>query len=416
MATGMAIMGFGGGALVGTPLIKYLLDFFYRSPDYLGLEDAILGITTNPAGVQFVELAGRLREIVVLTPHESVIRSGHPPAGFYVVGTGDSGVAGTFLVLGIAYFVFMIVAALFYRIPANDWKPRGWAPPDERLNTSSMISTRNVGITSATRTPQFWMLWIVLCFNVTAGIGIFSVAKTMMVEIFGDTLRSRSIAVDSFAEGFVLMTSVANLVGRFFWASVSDHVGRKSTYTVFFVAGMILYLAIPWTAGDWGSSDSMIPLVLFYIAAMLIFTMYGGGFATIPAYLADLFGSKFVGGIHGRLLTAWSVAGLLGPFALTSLRERSISSAIHEVSAVVDPARFAEHFRMSTDNLDALIAAKTVTISRLMEIAPPGTANPTATVYNSTMYLMAGLLGIALIANLLVRPVHAKHHLDNGCS
>lgn len=412
MATGMAIMGFGGGALVGTPLIKFLLNLFYRAPEYLGPEGTVAGITTNAAGVEFIEMAGRLREVVVLSAHESLNRAGHPAPGLYLVGTGDSGAAGTFVVLGIAYFLVMLVAALFYRIPAPDWKPAGWSPPDDLLATRKMISSRNVGIAAATKTPQFFLLWIVLCFNVTAGIGIFSVAKTMMVEIFGDTLRTRAIDVDSFAEGFVLMTSVANLAGRFFWASISDHLGRKSTYTIFFVAGVALYLAIPWTAREAGSSSDIAPLVLFYVATMLIFTMYGGGFATIPAYLADLFGSKFVGGIHGRLLTAWSLAGLLGPFALTYLREQSVASAIRQIAATVDPTKFAEKFHVPVENLEALMAAKTVTITKLLEIAPPGTVDPTATVYNSTMYLMAALLAIALLANLAVRPVDARHHLE----
>ncbi|MBI3861693.1 MAG: OFA family MFS transporter [Planctomycetia bacterium] len=414
MATGMAIMGFGGGALVGTPLIKTLLNVFYRAPQYLGVEGTVADVTTNAAGVQFVELAGQLHEVVVLSTQEALVRAGSPPAGLYVVGTGNSGAAATFVALGIGYFFVMLVAALFYRIPAPDWKPQGWAPPDERLSTRKMISTAVVGISAATRTPQFSLLWIVLCFNVTAGIGILGVAKTMMVEIFGDTLREKQISVDGFAEVFVLMTSLANLGGRFFWASVSDHVGRKTTYTVFFVAGIALYLSIPWTAHRTGLSSDVTPLVLFYAATMLIFTMYGGGFATIPAYLADLFGSKFVGGIHGRLLTAWSIAGLLGPFALTSLRERAVGHALHRLAAAVDPQQFIERFHVSAENLDALIAAKTVTIPKLMEIAPPGTIDPTATVYNSTMFLMAALLAVALVANLLVRPVDARHHERAG--
>ena len=145
---------------------------------------------------------------------------------------------------------------------------------------------------------------------------------------------------------------------------------------------------------------------------MLIFTMYGGGFATIPAYLADLFGARYVGGIHGRLLTAWSTAGVLGPLALTSLRERAVAQAMRQLAAKVDPRAFQEEFHAPLEHLDALVAAKTVTISKLLEIAPPGTVDPTATVYNPTMYLMAALLVIALLANLLVRPVEAKHHLD----
>ncbi|MBS0266112.1 MAG: OFA family MFS transporter [Planctomycetes bacterium] len=410
MATGMAIMGFGGGALVGTPVIKFLLQQFSLLPDYLGPEGAVVGLTTNSAGVQFADVAGALREVVVLTAHEALARPGQPDPGYYVTGTGSTGIAGTFVVLGVVYFVVMLTAALFYRIPAADWKPAGWTPPDDRRAVQRMISTENVTIGRAMLTPQFWLLWIVLCFNVTAGIGIFSVAKTMMVEIFGDTLRSRAIAVDSFAEGFVLMTSVANLVGRFFWASVSDHLGRQRTYTLFFVAGIVLYLAIPWTAQTASAGPSLTALILFYLATMLIFTMYGGGFATIPAYLADLFGLRFVGGIHGRLLTAWSLAGLLGPYALTSLRERSVAQAMRQLAAQIDPAAFAERFHVDASHLEQLIAAKTVTISRLLEISPAGTVDPTATVYNSTMYFMSALLAVALGANLLVRPVHPRHH------
>jgi len=179
------------------------------------------------------------------------------------------------------------------------------------------------------------------------------------------------------------------------------------------VAGTALYLSIPWAAYQGSVSHDVVWLAVFYAATMLIFTMYGGGFATIPAYLADLFGSRYVGGIHGRLLTAWSTAGVLGPLALTSLRERAVGQAIRQLAATVDHRKFYEKFRAPPEQLDALVAAKTVTIAKLMEIAPPGTVDPTATVYNSTMCLMAVLLILALVANLLVRPVDAKHHLDD---
>jgi hypothetical protein len=152
-------------------------------------------------------------------------------------------------------------------------------------------------------------------------------------------------------------------------------------------------------------------LVGFYAATMIIFTLYGGGFATIPAYLADLFGTKFVGGIHGRLLTAWSTAGVIGPWAITSLRERSLHYAIRDVASHVDPSRFAEKFSAPISDLDSLVAAKTVTLQRLMEIAPSGTVDPSATLYNSTMFVMAGLLAVALVANWWIRPVAARHHL-----
>src|SRR6185436_859005 len=101
-------------------------------------------------------------------------------------------------------------------------------------------------------------------------------------------------------------------------------------------------------------SPSLVWLIVFYAVTMIIFTMYGGGFATIPAYLADLFGTRFVGGIHGRLLTAWSVAGVLGPWTLTWFRERSIQSAIRQLVAQIDPARFREAFGAPAEQLDEL--------------------------------------------------------------
>jgi hypothetical protein len=147
---------------------------------------------------------------------------------------------------------------------------------------------------------------------------------------------------------------------------------------------------------------------------MLIFTMYGGGFATIPAYLADVFGTKFVGGIHGRLLTAWSTAGVLGPLAITSLRENAVARAITDLASKVDPQRFQERFGASLAQLDQLVAAKTVTIARLVEIMPAGTVDPTPSLYNSTMYLMAALLAIGLVANALMKPVNPRHYLPEG--
>ena len=198
-----------------------------------------------------------------------------------------------------------------------------------------MISTHNVDIDEALRTRQFYLVWIVLCFNVTAGIGVLGVAKTMMTEIFASSMPG--IVDGAFAATYVLMISVFNMVGRFFWASASDYLGRRTTYTIFFVLGILLYLSIPLTVRGVNASSGVEWLVVFYAATMIIFTMYGGGFATIPAYLADLFGTRFVGGIHGRLLTAWSMAGVLGPLAITSLRENAVLKAIDRLARSVDP-------------------------------------------------------------------------------
>ena len=179
----------------------------------------------------------------------------------------------------------------------------------------------------------------------------------------------------------------------------------------FFALGIALYVSIPYTAYQVSVSPAVLWLIYFYAVTMIIFTMYGGGFATIPAYLADMFGTKYVGGIHGRLLTAWSTAGVLGPLAITSLRESSVNSAINELVTLIDPAAFRAAFGTGVDQLDVLVTQNSVTIARLMEIAPSGTIDPTSSIYNSTMILMAVLLGIALVSNALMRPVDPKHHL-----
>ena len=407
MAAGMAIMGFGGGAMIGAPLKEFLIRFFYSSPDFLGRVEEVFLVTEG--GKRFASLAGELREVVVVGANDVSQMLMPGPEGVYLVGTGTTGVAATFLALGAIYLAVMLLAAFSYRIPAPGWKPEGWRPPEERDAARKMISRNDVGIDQALKTPQFYLLWVVLCFNVTAGIGVLGVAKTMMTEIFGTTLPG--IVDGTFAATYVLMISVFNMGGRFFWASVSDYLGRKTTYTIFFVLGTLLYLSIPYTARQAAVSSAAFWLVFFYIATLLIFTMYGGGFATIPAYLADLFGARFVGGIHGRLLTAWSTAGVLGPLAITSLRKTALDRALENLARSVDPAAFAAKFGAPLEQLDELVAQKTVTIAKLMEMAPPGTLDPSSTLYNSTMFLMAGLLIVALLANAWVRPVDARHHL-----
>ncbi|MEE8249198.1 MAG: OFA family MFS transporter [Gammaproteobacteria bacterium] len=409
MATGMAIMGFGGGAMIGAPLKESLIGLFYRPADYLGSVDQVELITE--AGRRFAEVAGELREIVVVgaTDVASMIVPG--PEGVYVVGTGSVGVAQTFFVIGLIYFLVMMIAAFSYRIPAPDWKPEGWTPPDEAHRAKRMISNNEVHIDEALKTRQFYQLWIVLCFNVTAGIGVLSVARTMMTEIFGTTLPA--IVDGAFAATYVVMISVFNMVGRFFWASISDFLGRKTTYWIFFALGIVLYLSIPYSARQVSVSPVVLWLIYFYAATMIIFTMYGGGFATIPAYLADIFGTKYVGGIHGRLLTAWSTAGVLGPLAITSLRESAINNAIQDLVTKVDPQAFRSAFGAGLEQLDVLVEQRTVTIAKLMDIAPAGTVDPTSSVYNTTMYLMAVLLGIALLSNAYMRPVDDRHHMKS---
>ncbi len=407
MATGMAIMGFGGGAMIAKFTIDKLLEKFYRLPEYLGTVESIELITEG--GRRFAEISGNMVEVVVVGVNEvsRMIVPGDP--GVYIVGTGSSGAAQTFLSLGIVYFIIMTIAAFSYRIPPEGWSPKGWVPPKD--SKSKLVTQNHVHIDQALKTPQFYLLWIVLCFNVTAGIGVIGVAKTMMIEIFGSSLPY--IVTAAFAGTYVLMISVFNMIGRIFWASMSDYIGRKTTYFIFFSLGILLYVSIPFSAKSMSIDPSVTYLVLFYVASMIIFTMYGGGFATIPAYLADIFGTRYVGGIHGRLLTAWSTAGVLGPLAITQLRQRSLENSINELASKIEPEKFLDTYGESIENLSELVKQKTVTISNLMQIAPEGTVNPSATLYNTTMFAMAGLLAIAFVANLLITAVNRKHHMTN---
>jgi MFS family permease len=289
MATGMAIMGFGGGALIGGPLAEELMKRF---------------ASTTSVGA-----------------HEAM------------------------LVMAGLYAVSMIFGAIIIRVPAADWKPEGWVPKE---TTARLVTTASVSVDTAWKTPQFWMLWVVLCMNVSAGIGILGQASPMIQDMFKVTPAA--------AAGYVGLLSLCNLGGRFFWSSMSDIIGRKGIYCIYFILGAALYASVPWTQGQ-GS------VTLFVIATGLILTMYGGGFATIPAYLRDLFGSYQVGAIHGRLITAWSMAAIIGP-------------------QLVD--------RLSVANKKTMAPEQA---------------------YNSIFHLMVGLLIVGLIANLLVHPVNEKHHL-----
>jgi MFS family permease len=292
MATGMAIMGFGGGALIASPLSVWLMQKF-----------------SGPTHV---------------------------------------GVAETFLVMGIVYFCFMSIGAAIVRVPRPGWQPAGYVPPSQ---PKKLITTENVHVDQALKTPQFYLLWGVLCLNVTAGIGVLGQASAMSQEMFPG--RVTAVA----AAGFVGLMSLFNMVGRFFWASTSDLIGRRNTYMIFFALGIILYAFVPTT----GQVHSV---TLFVLAYCIIISMYGGGFATIPAYLKDVFGVHYVGAIHGRLLTAWSAAGIFGPVLVNYIREYQINHGVAKADA-----------------------------------------------YTVTMYIMAGLLFVGFLCNYFMTPVHERHHL-----
>ena len=313
MATGMAIMGFGGGAMIGSPLANELMKKF-----------------STPT---------------------------------------DPGVATTFLVMAAIYFVFMMGGALGYRVPASGWKPKGWTPPVADASRT-MITHGHVHVSKVWGIPQFWLVWMVLCMNVSAGIGVIGISSPMLQEVFGGQLIGNDLrfgaldkpqlaAIATVAAGFTALLSLFNIGGRFFWASLSDRLGRKLTYVVFFVLGGLLYASIPASAGA-GSK------LLFVGAFCIILSMYGGGFATVPAYLADLFGTQMVGAIHGRLLTAWATAGILGPVVVNYMREYQLGLGI-----------------------------------------------PREQVYNQTMFILVGMLVVGLICNLLIKPLDAKWFMND---
>lgn len=313
MATGMAIMGFGGGAMIGSPLATKLMTYF-----------------ATPTSV---------------------------------------GVWQTFVALALIYAVFMLAGSLGYRVPPLGWKPANWTPPAAKGN--DMIATRHVHLNKAHKTPQFWLLWIVLCMNVSAGIGIIGAAAPMLQETFGGALIGQpelgfdaikqdallTAAAASVGAGFVGLISIFNIFGRFAWATSSDKLGRKRTYYIFFILGALMYCTATYVAG-------FKSLALFVGSFCVIASMYGGSFSTIPAYLADIFGSQFVGAIHGRILTAWSTAGILGPVVVNYMHDARLEAGV-----------------------------------------------PFDQIYPPIFLMLAGLLVIGFVANMLVKPVAEKYYM-----
>ena len=292
LATGLAIMGFGGGAMIGGPLANQLMAHFKAA--------------------------------------------------------GQPSIPYTMMTMGLLYFIFMMFGVFTIRVPQEGWKPANWTPSTKQ---SALISTHNVGVGEAWRTPQFWLLWIILFTNVTAGIGILEQAAPMIQDLFKGRITATA------AVGFVGILSILNMAGRFFWASVSDFLGRKATYFIFFTLGACLYFFLPLTRGD-----NLNSVPLFVIVSAILLSMYGGGFATIPAYLKDLFGGYNVSAIHGRLLTAWSTAGIVGPLIVNGILDHYVANKLPKEQA-----------------------------------------------YPLILHIMSGLLVIGFLANLAVRAVNEKY-------
>jgi MFS family permease len=292
LATGLAIMGFGGGAMIGGPLANNLMAHFKAA--------------------------------------------------------GEPSIPYTMITMGALYFIFMMFGVFTIRVPPDGWKPAGWVPPAKH---SALVSDHNVAVHEAWKTPQFWLLWVVLFVNVTAGIGILEQAAPMIQDLFKGGVGPVA------AVGFVGLLSIFNMAGRFFWASTSDFIGRKGTYFIFFTLGAILYFVLPLTR-----QDRLNSVPLFVAIAAVVISMYGGGFATIPAYLKDLFGGYNVSAIHGRLLTAWSMAGIIGPLIVNGILDHYVENHMPKQDA-----------------------------------------------YPLILHIMCGLLVVGFLANLIVTPVDERY-------
>jgi MFS family permease len=410
MATGLAIFGFGAGAMLGAPLDEFFLKQNRVAPTYLGPADSVNII--NEGGARFVEVAGEMKEVVVATAADLKGPFADLAQGVYLAGTGDTGVATTFMTLGGLYFCSITLAALSQRVPAEGYAPPGYVPPTEEDSAKRMQAVGSVDADTVIKTPQFYLFWATIMGYSFAGVSVISCAKTIMMDIFQPAFPE--LVTGSFAAAFVMAISAANMSGRLGWATASDYLGRKNTYLIFGGIAAPVCVMIPYLT-NWvamGTAGSYTPLYLFYGGIIVIITFYGGLLAVLPAYLADIFGLKHVGAIHGRQLTGWSFSALAGPYVLTSLRKSAYNEYSLDLVSKIDPAKFQERFGSPASEAQALIDANTVTINRLMEIAPAGTMDPTPLLYDKVLYTMAGVYCVALTAAFAMKPVDKKYTLE----
>jgi len=401
LASGIVIGGFGSGALFFTPAINAMCLKFSKLPTYLG--QSLEVVVEN--GRQFAKVGGQLQEVVYATasdlaklPYDGLLE------GFYVVGSGNTGVTAGLATIGAIYGANILLASLLMKKPPADYIPAGYTPPATSAGGS------NVPVDNLLKTPQFWLLWSTATLLATGGMGLMSVAKPMIQNVFTDTMPL--LVTPAFASGYLMAMAAGNLGGRIGWAALSDKIGRWNTFQAFTVIGLPLYATIPYLITKC-VSDPTGPLAPYYLAAfcgstVVAISLMGGVFASLPAYEADLYGPKYVGAIHGRFLTFAAAATVLGPTLLLNLRKIAENGAINELLTKVDPNVFLTTFGTPIEGAQTLIEAKTLTISKLMTIMPPGTVDPSPFLYNNTMYTMAGLVGVASVAHFMVKPVDKK--------
>ncbi|CAM9336130.1 unnamed protein product [Choristocarpus tenellus] len=406
LASGLTIAGFGSGALVFTPLVNSLMEKFSKMPIYLGAADEVTTVVKE--GRTFAETANGLVEAVSVSNMDLARLPYDLAEGLYVVGSGSTGAAAGLGICGGLYGMLMMASAFAIKTPAPGYKPAGYSPTSEGGDSTSKapVVEKNVNPDMVLKTPQFYALSTTFFCVACGGMGLFSVAKPMMGEVFSSSLPT--LVTAAFASAYVQVLAAGNLGGRIGWAAFSDRFGRKLTFNMFTLGSIPLYLAIPFTVQEVVTTGSAAPLGMFIGTTLVAITFMGGVYAILPAYEADLFGSKYVGPIHGRVMLASSAAALAGPSILLNLRARSEVQAIEELLEKVDPARFQQTFNVSMDQAPALMESKALSIGKLMEIAPSGTLDPTPFIYDSTMYTMAGLMGVAALAHSRVKPVDSK--------
>jgi len=405
LASGMCIAGFGSGALMFAPAMTKLMSYLSTAPTYLGTRDEVATRTVGgkifldgPAGDQEVVYANVADINTLSAPWSETLQE-----GFYLVGSGSTGAAESLGTMGVVYFSVMTISSLVIQRPHPNYIPAGYTPPKPTSADSSV--SKNVTVDSAMKTPQFYTLFGMFACVATGGMGLFSVAKPMMTEVFSSTLPL--IVTASFASSYLLLMSAGNLGGRLFWATVSDKLGRKRTFSIFTLTSVPLYAMCPYLVSSVVGNHSAATLYLFCGTTFCAITMMGGTYAIMPAYEADLFGSKYVGAIHGRMMLASSTAAIFGPQIILTLRGRSEKAAMADLISKVDAEAFQTHFGAPISQIDELISARTVTINKMMEILP-GVADPTPFLYDSTMYTMAGFMAMAAVGNAVVRPVNPK--------
>ena len=412
IASGLTIAGFGSGALLFTPAMQYLMKTFAKMPEYLGPAGSYAVKAVD--GRLFATVPGRgvddLVEVVQAGAIELAKIAYSLPEGLYVVGTGSTGAAEGLAVMGLTYFSMILACSQVLKKPhpnvARTFLPStsgGAGSVGGTASNAAPVVLADVTLDEAMRTRQFYLLGTCFFCISCGGMGFLSVAKPMLSEVFGAAMPG--VVTSAFAGKYVLMLASGNLGGRLGWAALSEVIGRPATFNMFMFVSVPLYLSIPTIIDMTVTSGAVEPLYAYCFGTALAVSYMGGVFACLPAYEADLFGQKFVGPIHGRMLLFVSGAALVGPRLLTSLRNASEQAAITDLLTKISPERFEKLFGAPMEQAQSLLQAKTLNIGKLMTLVPPGTPDPTPHLYDTTMQALAGTMMVACVAHSLVRPL-----------